>query len=321
MGKAILLAIGLGLGSGCTADAGPGRKIANVQWDTVWQTSRTFMDSVLPAPGLMTFNRGRLFVFDGTMAHLVAIDAESGAPLWTVGRLGKGPEEFAGVAALFRDRASGVGVVDIQNRRITRVTALGQVSGRVPLTSGQQPNQVCAFGDNRFVAADVFQLSLLVVDSTGALIKRLSPLWPDLAGTTSNDSRQVGLWNDEAGSRCLVTLFSGRGFALLSPGQEPVVGRYVETFDAFGMGERKDEREIQFWATGDAEFVADTALILFAGRTIDRGRLIDRFNGASGRYLDSYRLPFKTTEFAAGNGLMFVLDSSETQILALRARR
>ena len=267
------------------------------------------------------FNRGKLFVYDGAMAHLAAIDPESGGMLWTLGRVGQGPEEFAGVAALFRDRAGGVGVVDIRNRRITRVTALGQVSGRVPLINGLQPNQFCAFGANRFLAADVVQLPLLLVDSTGALINRLTPLWPDLAAATSNDSRQVLLWNDEAGSRCLVALFSGRGFALLSPGQDPVVGRYVETFDVFGMGERRDERELQFSATTDAEFVADTVLILFAGRTADRHRLIDRFDGTSGRYLDSYRLPFRTTEFAAGNGLVFVLDSSETQILALRARR
>jgi hypothetical protein len=131
-----------------------------VQWDAVWQTSNAFMDSVLPAPLLMTFNRGTLFVFDQALAQPVALDPKTGALLWKVGRLGQGPEEFAGVSALFSDRAGGVGVVDSRNGRIARVDPSGQFIGLVPTgTVGHQTNQVCAFGENQFVAADLFSPS------------------------------------------------------------------------------------------------------------------------------------------------------------------
>jgi len=317
-----LLPLGFTLVYGCSAKASSGRRIAKVQWDTVWRTNRSFMDSVLPAPTLMTFNRGTLFVFDPAMARLAALDAKTGALLWKVGRVGQGPQEFAGVSALFLDRAGGVGVVDIRNGRIARVSALGQFTGLVPTaTVGHQANEVCAFGDNRFVAADVGTSTPLVLDSMGGLIKKLSPIWQDLVDAPSNDSRQVLLWNDETGKRCLVALLSGRGFALLSPDRAPVVARYAEDFDVYGVGERKGEGEIKFAAIYDAEFVADTVLILFSGRTPDKARLIDRFSATSGKYLGTYLLPFKTVEFAAGGGMVFELDPSETNIIAVRLRR
>jgi hypothetical protein len=182
---------------------------------------------------------------------------------------------------------------------------------------GYQPSQVCVFGENRFLVADVFQPFLLTMDSTGALVERLEPIWRDLvqAGVETN---QKMLWNDGTGSRCLVALFSGRGFALLSPGQEPVVAPYVEKFDVFGIGPRKKEGKMEFWAAVDAEFVADTLMVLFSGKTKDKGRLIDRYNGTSGKYIDTYRLPFRTGDIAAGGGIVFALDSSGTAIVALR---
>jgi hypothetical protein len=268
----------------------------------------------------MSFNRGQLYVLDNAIERIVALDAETSALRWKVGRRGAGPEEFAGIASLFPDRDGGVAVVDIQNRRITRVSALGKVLGAVSTgTMGQQPNQVCPFGDNRFLVADVFQPLLLEFDSTGALIERLSPIWPDLANARL-ESYQVTLHSDATSTRCLVALGTGRGFALLFPGQKPVVGRYVEEFDVYGVGARKDEGKIAFWATYDAAFVADTVLMLFAGKTPDKYRLVDRYSATSGEYLDTYRLPSETGRFAAGGGMLFVLDTSRTMILALRPR-
>ena len=40
---------------------------------------------------------------------------------------------------------------------------------------GQQVGGVCAFGNARFLVSDLFQPSLLVMDSTGVLTERLSP--------------------------------------------------------------------------------------------------------------------------------------------------
>lgn len=318
----IVLSVGPALACRSNPEAGPERRMVTVQWDTVWQTSSAFMDSVLPAPALMTFNRGRLFVFDRALAQLVALDPNTGALLWKVGRLGQGPEEFAGVSALFLDRAGGVGVVDSRNGRIARVDPLGQFISLVPTgTVGHQVGQVCAFGESQFVAADVFSPSLIMMDSTGALIRTLSPIWPDLVDLPSIDSRLVLLWNDEAGKRCLVALLTGRGFALLSAAQEPTLVSYVERFDVYGVGERQGEGEVAFTAVFDAEFVADTVTILFTGRTEDRARLLDRYSGVSGEYLGTYLLPFKTVEFAAGGRLVFALDPSETGIVAVRPRR
>jgi hypothetical protein len=271
----------------------------------------------------MTFSHGTLFVFDPSMARLAALDAKTGALLWRVGRRGQGPEEFAGASALFLDRDGGVGVVDFRNGRIARINALGKFTGLVSTgTVGPQTNQVCAFGENHFLGIDPLNRPApFVMDSAGVLIRTLSPIWKDLVDAPSIDSRTVLLWNDETGKRCLVALLSGRGFAILSPDQAPILTSYVEEFEVYGVGARKREQEVEFTALFDAEFVADTIAVLFTGRTPDRARLVDRYSSKSGEYLGSYLLPFKTTEFAAGGGMVFELDSTGTMIFAVRPRR
>lgn len=314
------LAVGVGLLQACAADSELGRTVADVQWDTVWQTNITFMDSTIPSPSLLEYNRGQLFVVDRSTPRIVALDANSGAMLWKVGRIGAGPEEFAGVAALFPAREGGVAVVDFLNRRIVELSAHGEFVRTVSIAGmGQQPNQVCQY-DDRFLVADVFQPNLLELDSTGALVEKLSPIWPDLVNAKW-ESHQVSLANNDTGDRCLVALSTGRGFALLSSGENPVVAPYVEQFEVYGLGDRAKEGEMEVWATYGSSFVGDTAMILFSGNSSNRSQWIDRYNSASGKYLDTYLLPFKTPRFAAGGDTLFVLDTARTGIVALRARR
>lgn len=212
-----------------------------------------------------------------------------------------------------------MGIVDLANRRLTLVPPDGAVRASISLAAmGSQPHQVCASAD-RFIVADVFQPFLQVMDSTGASTERLLPIWRDLVGA-GWESHGVMLRNDETASRCLVALFSGRGFAIVSPDGRRVTVPYVEAFDVFGTGTRRDEGTMAFWATVDASFDGDTVLIHFAGKTADKYRLIDRYDANSGAYLGSARLPFRSPEIASGRGLVFAVDSSGLAILALRPR-
>ena len=314
------LTAGLWIVGGCVSDKGSGRRFSVVKWDTVWRVGRPFLDSLLPSPGLLTFSGSRLFAYDNAMLWLATFDARRGAPLWKAGGFGHGPEEFAGVAAVFPDPARGVGVVDMANRRIARVDPEGRFIGLIPIaTIGQQPNQICAFGRNRFVAADVFQPLLMEFDSSGTLTKRFDPIWADLVAARW-ESHQVILRNNESGDACLVALSTGRGFAVLSPNQEAVVSPYVEMFEVYGIGPRKDEGEVMFSATFGGGFVGDTLWIHFWGRSSDKQRLVDRYDRFTGKYLDTWRLPFKTAELVIGDGMVFLVDSSGTSILALRHR-
>lgn len=318
---ALVLALVAVLGAACSPEPDPGRRIAAVTWDTAWQTSAAFMDSVIASPSILTFNQGTLFVLDASAPRIVALDAKTGGYLWRLGRAGAGPMEFAGVSALFPDRSGGVGVVDIRNRRATRLDSGGKVSGTISTASmGQQPNQLCWFGANRFLVADVFDPRLGAFDTLGERAGTLDPLWLDLADADW-ESVQVTLRNNGSGTTCLVALSTGRGFALLAPDREPVVTRYIEDFEVYRVGARKDETKMSNWATYDAEFVADTVIIHFAGETNDKFRLLDRYSAVTGSYIDTYRLPFKTGEFAAGAGMIFVVDTSGTRIVALRPRR
>ncbi|MES2305615.1 MAG: hypothetical protein V4558_08910 [Gemmatimonadota bacterium] len=273
------------------------------------------------APSLLTYNRGTLYVFDNAEARIVALDATTGASRWKVGRAGAGPLEFGGVAAIAPDRDGGVAVVDIRDRRVTRWSGNGELVGTISLGAmGGQPNQLCALSNDRLLLADVFAASLNEMDSTGKPVAKRAPIWPDLVGAKW-ESHQVVLRNSPDLALCIAALTSGRGFAILTERRPPRVVRYVESFDAYAVGPRKDEKEMSYWATFDAAITADTVMVLFAGRTADLNRLIDRYSATSGGYLDSYRLPFATKRFAAGGGLIFVADSTGTSVLGLRPGR
>jgi hypothetical protein len=310
------------LASGCGVDTANGERTVTVAaWDTVWQTSSAMMDSLIPSPGVMVFNDGRLFVVDRSTPKVVALNARTGTSLWGVGRRGAGPQEFAGIASAFPDRGGGVAVVDTRNRRVTRMGPDGVVTAIISTGElGQQPNQACRYGDDRFVAADVYDLGLLPFDSGGTPLARLPPLWPDLA-TGGWESHQVILRSDHTSSKCLVALSTGGGFSLISAGAEPVMGRYIEAFEPYGFGSREGEGEMKVWATYQASLLEDTVMVLFSGQTSDKDRIIDRYSTASGSYIDTYRLPFATRRFTAGDQMVFVLDTSETRIVALRPRR
>lgn len=311
---------GLAVAWGCTGPSPGDRSITGRGWDTVWATSRRLTDTLIPSPNLMTYSSGRLFVYDNSLSRVVALDAATGRPLWAVGRMGNGPNELAGIAAILPDREGGVALVDIRNRRITRIDPLGQFSAPVPVTTiGQQPNQVCYMKNGTFVVADVFQPNLLAMTSTGELIERLGPIWLDVV-SLAMESRHVLLRNDPLGERCLVALLTGRGFAIVTPDLSTRTARYVEPFDVHGLGERRSEGDVKFSAIVDAEFSGDTLLVLFSGRTKEKYRLIDRFVGVEGRYLDTFLLPFGTDEMAAGDGQVFVLDPEQTGVVALRPR-
>jgi hypothetical protein len=278
------------------------------------------MDSTIPSPSLMAFNRGTLFVLDKAIPRIVALEAATGALQWRAGRRGAGPGELAGVSAMFPDPDGGLGVVDIRNRRITRLTPIGEFSRSMSTANlGGQPNQACPFGRDRLIVADVFEPNLLVIDSMGVPTEKRPPIWPDLV-STDWQSRQVVLRSDGTGQMCLVGLSTGRGFALISPGQPPILGRYIESFDVHGTGSRIDEGEMRFWATYEAGVVGDTVLILFSGVTPERARIVDRYSATSGEYLGSDLLPFPTSRIAAGEGLLFAVDTSRGSIVALRAR-
>lgn len=319
-GRLILVVLGMLPALGCGGEPGTRRTIAVGEWDTVWQTDAAFMDSVIPSPGAMTFNQGRLYVVDRATPRIVALDARTGAYQWRAGRRGSGPEEFAGIASTYPDRDGGVAVVDIRNRRISRLNPDGSFAELISTGHlGQQPNQVCRYGDTNFLTADVFGDSLIEFDSLGTAVRRLNPLWPDLEGINW-ESHQVVLRSDYASDACLVALSTGRGFAILTAGKQPVVAPYVETFEVYKVGGRKDEGKMKFWATYQAALVQDTVFILFSGRTKDKDRLIDRYSAATGAYLDTYRLPFVTPRLTVGNEMVFVVDTSETRIVALRRR-
>ena len=305
---------------GCARPSRDARRIAQTRWDTVWRASSGIVDSLIPSPGPLAFSNGLLLVVDQATPRVVALDPATGALKWGLGRAGSGPTEFRAISSMFRNRDGGVGVIDPRARRATLIAAPGTTTALSTAKLGGQADQMCPFGPSRYLAADVLRGMVVVADSSGNVTDTLPFPWPDL-GKARWEARQVTLGDDGAGRRCLVALSTGRGFAVVSPHQRAVLGRYIEPFEVYGAGERREEDPIGYWATYDAKIVSDTIWVLFAGRSKRRYRILDRYDALTGAYLDTYELPFPTRHFAIGGGTIFVIDSSRTGILALRVHR
>lgn len=316
-----ILALLLVLLGGCAEPPVGTRRIVTTAWDTLWQTTAAFGDSVIPSPDLLAYNAGQLYVYDVTAHRVTALEAGTGAVVWQVGRRGQGPGEYEAVASILPGPGGGLGIVGSLGGWLSWLSTDGTAAGRLPTTrAGAQANQACRIEDERLLFADAFSPWLRITGADGTRQDSVPPLWPDLAAL-GLEAHNVMLRSDSAGARCMIGLFSGRGFGLRTPAHGLNVAAYIEPLEAFRTGTRRDEPELEYWGPVDADFSGDTLWILFAGRTGDRYRLLDRYAAPDGRYLDSYLLPFPSIEFAVGAGLVFAVDSSMTSILALRPRR
>lgn len=83
---------------------------------------------------------GHIYVFDHGDMAVRAFDVD-GRELWTVGRRGGGPGEFASASDLQTDASGNVYVLDNDNLRITQVSPRGNVERMVSL-----PRNTAAFG-------------------------------------------------------------------------------------------------------------------------------------------------------------------------------
>jgi hypothetical protein len=270
----------------------------------------------------MVYSRERLIVFDDVYRRLVALDAQTGAPQWIAGRQGEGPEEFAAGSAMVPAAEGGVLLFDPRLFRMSHVGADGRFRTVVPLASlGSQPNQGCAYGPGRFLVADVVRTDLMIVDSLGSVVEEIPLPWPDVAALPWA-LRQLMLRGAGESGRCLVALLTGRGFALLSPATGTVTAEYIERLELHGVGSRSEDKDLEYWAFIDGAFLSDTVVILPHGpdRSVRFG-VLDYYSAATGAYLMSLRLPFRTNAIAFGEGLLFVFSTDGTRIIALRARQ
>lgn len=265
-----------------------------------WVEKRRITDNagrVLANPRLLAARGDVVYVYDAGTQELIAF-ASSGRALWRAGRAGKGPSEFSNPVDLQVAPNGDIHALDSDLSRITIVNPGGRVVGMhtiaeplhriVPRRVGwwgaplARPQiLVPVAGDGKagvqgsvFTPGDIAQRHILVREP------HVAPL--------PNGGAIIGfVWS----SRLLVIDPDGKLVADLD-GPEHIPFAELRSY-TIEIPQQATVQRVDPKAQVGSRYVAanDTmALVLFVGTTRDRGKIIDRFDLRSRKYVDSAKL-------------------------------
>lgn len=292
------------------------RKVAPVAWDTVWVRGGP-SDTLLLMPLDVVANARHVYVLDAGAKRVVALRTADGSLAWTAGGAGGGPEEFKAPTALALTPAGNVLVADHQNARISVISPEGVFAGHVPFAGFDYVQGICSLDDGDILVTTlsrdrpVFRLS-----SKGALEQRLPLPWPELQ-SVDPVGRQALLSGSDDFKTCALALALGRGFAIYRDSGFAVTADYVEAQEtpevAVSVHEgrkgrvtsaRLPQRNI---AATNASASAGVLSVSFEGKTPAGGRLIDRYDLATGAYLETYEFAKPITALAQSGRTVMLL--------------
>jgi len=320
----------------CRSDEGPGqntstageRRVAVSAWDTLWTAGGGAQDSLLLQPFLIAAGDSAVYVFDSGASRLLAFRSDQGGLRWAAGRTGGGPLEFRRVRDLKLAADGSPVLLDIGNRRLTRVSPAGSLGGEISLPPIGYADQMALLADGRTVLlTDHPDSAFAVVDGSGRLAERFAHPWSGFAALHplvrqgSLASGPDGTWAFGFSLGSGWQAFRGsRGIGALNP--------YVERAEFPEVVEKAEGNAV---TTQLASYTPCSACsvtmdgtdfyVHFGGLTKERRRLVDRYDRESGRYLDSYLLPVEATAVSVADGTLYVLvDEPHPTLFALRPR-
>lgn len=325
-GLALLVVLTGGCKDRDRSDAPP-RQFVAVTWDTLWTAGGTESDSLMVDPFRLATGDGTVYVLQRMASRVVAVDAKTGEVRWMYGRKGNGPGEFGYPAAIGTAPSGEVVVADIANDRLTILRSDGTLAASVPVREPGIIGSVCPLRDGTILVSRVTPgRQIQRLDRTGAIVEGHDVPWPDLAAGNPIP-RQAELAPVDGGAGCMVALNLGRGFTRFLPGA-PFAGpyRYVEDFDVpkstvTGDRMRKSEEvnDHRQAATGVA-VDGERLVIGFHGFRKHRGRTIDFYDPATGRYLHSYVAPAPVQNMKAHGGTYFFVGTRDGYDVLIAAR-
>jgi len=262
-------------------------------------------DALLDGPNVVLLQSGD--------ARVAAVNAKTGEVVWSFGRRGAGPREFAAPSALFARKGGGVGVIDPRQGRITLLTRSGELENSI---SGEllekEPHAVCDAGQDGLLAIRLPDFELVRASLPGRIMLRDSLVWPDERMNRVYLFRQ-GFFARSREGRCVAFAMRGEFFgevdALTAKPQ-----RFFRYRDRFIYAEPvpqkngppvvKDSRTAASYAAVSGEWL----YVLGGGTDSTKGREIDVYALATGAYSYSITLPRTAYEIDVDAGRLLVLE-------------
>lgn len=302
-GLGLLVALACDRGDPASAPAffseGAGaREVRSSQYDTLW-TYGGLQDTVLVAPNTLLATADGIYVLDVSTQRVVKLTWE-GAVAWTYGRRGQGPGELLRARAM-SETADGVVVADTDNQKLLWMDR----SGRLQREARIGANAELALGSIEGIATL----------ASGYVLETTRALWPFIQETGEHSHgaeapwprvsempylQRIGLITGIDGDRWAFSFVYGNGWIVFDNDRVASAYPLVEhsEFPRIVVERRRDglaritsTRYESRPRTGvfDMKTAGDTLLILSSAS--GHGRLVDKYDTRSGRYLYSRTLP------------------------------
>ncbi|MGQ0643542.1 MAG: hypothetical protein ACT4P6_22575 [Gemmatimonadaceae bacterium] len=283
-------------GQPSTAQAATGRVFAKGSWVEVHRISDA-AGRLFTNPQLLAVRGDTVYLYDAGTQELLAV-LRNGSLLWRVGRAGKGPREFSNPVDLQVGPNGSLHVLDSDVSRITVIDVSGRV---IDMRTVEERLHRIVPRRNGWWGVSLGRPELFVTLNSEARAsgERGVPAPPDIATRhiLVREPHVAPLPNGGAivafvwSSRLLVVDADGRITADIH-GPEPIpfadVRSYTIETPQTATVQRIDPRAVHgAWLVSANDSMA---IVVFGGRSPEAGKLVDRFDLRSKRYVDSARL-------------------------------
>lgn len=341
-GLCVVASLALACGRGAHEGASPdgtvrqtGRRVIERRWEEVFRVGGDVEDTLLQGPTALAADSLGVYVADA-MAGRVLRFTRDGRLAYSTGRPGGGPGEFRRIRDLAVDDSGRVWVLDRGNSRITILDRTGAERTHFRLEqAARSADRVVATGPDRGAVLIVYdrERPFLRLGVDGRLRERFGPPWDGFSNLAPLASQLVA--GGGPGGRWVAAFAMGDGYFVRDG--DAWLGRrrrYVETVpfprvevrgglsaDGSGRVEERIAGEEPVFGALSLSVVGDRVVILFGGRTPERGRWLDVYDLAGGGYRGSLVLPEPFARVALGGGLLYGISSTPVpRLVGLRLR-
>lgn len=286
-----------------------------VWYDTLWAYGGP-ADTVLASPGpMVATDDGGVYVLDYTLKTVSKISGD-GEVVWSWGQQGEGPGEVKNIRAMTAWGEGGVVVADSGNRRLIRLSSDGELVAETTVRddSFSLMTGVVELPQGDVVLSTNGQVPWWIVTSGTGETRPIATPWE---GFQRMHAMQWSGMVAGHGDQWVFGFQLGNGFFVMN--HDAVAGQYpyVEHTEFPEVVSHSPTRGttvtgLAAGATPSAHSLAvkqDTLLVLSGGTTPTRRRVLDKYDLATGRYVGSQLLPWRTTSFAvSGNDKVFLVS-------------
>jgi hypothetical protein len=280
-----------------------------------------------------------IVVLDQGTRELRGFDAATGRARFVLLARGTGPGEFQRPAMLVA-LPNGFAILDHATSRVTAFDAAGRARWNVPIPLALQASGVCVAPQARVVVSYRRRdSSVVTLDSSGRVVQREQVPWRVARPTTLDFAHEAAMAGPLATGRCVVAPLFGSEWALVAAGPEaPTVHRYIEpgpepvvTSSRRVLNRTSEHVVIEQTNASQTPTVAygvlvrgDTIIVQAAMTRRAPRRILDYYDGRSGRYLHSRILPVLATSLAIdASGTFFAtrIGDEHQELIAMRPVR